>query len=349
MKTGRIHATLTAGLFLALSATAQETTPTDTAQPASAEAATIRPFSITPAPDPLSSAAAVYATYQGDVTELEQNEFDDVDSIQTALTDLGSQNAEQLSRGWIAYSALVASQNPEFRAAVRDIEGYYGRDALVRGLQNDVRYARNLHGGSTAVSAALNAGAADAQRLQSTAELVKEQAYSLQAFGWAKGRLGDSGAIATKLRADSLVGRTASNDMTTAFRAPDFGSVLSSAGRTGAPSVWRSVSNAAGQIRGVNISTGLSDGTRRRVAPGSEQVADKIATLAAYRVLGGEGGAAAPVQSAMSESQTTGCINMAQLNLQQCIAATHQHFEVPFCLGEHALAEIGSCIAKVSN
>ena len=349
MKTGRIHAAFTAGMFLALSATAQETTPTDTAQPAATETPTISAFSITPAPDPLSSAAAVYATYQGDVTVLEKNEFDDVDSIQAALTDLGSQNAEQLSRGWIAYSALVASQSSEFRAAVRDIEGYYGRDAVVRGLQNDVRYARTLNGGSTAVSAALNAGAADAQRLQSTADLVKEQAYSLQAFGWAKGKLGDSGAIATKLRADSLIGRTASNDMTTAFRAPDFSSVLTSAGRTGAPSVWRNVSDAAGQIRGVNISNGVTGGSRRRVAPGSEQVADKIATLAAYRVLGSEGSTAAPVQSAMSESQTTGCINMAQLNLQQCIAATHQHFEVPFCLGEHALAEIGSCIAKVSN
>ena len=349
MKLGKIHAAVTAGALLALTATAQNNTPEQASEPAPAAAMpTVQPYSMAPAPDPLATAAAVYATYQGDVTRLEQQRFEDVASIQTALNDLGSQNHDQLSRGWIAYSALIASQDPEFRAAVRDGEAYYGRDFLVRGLQNDVRYARTLHGGSAAVSAALNAGAADAQRLQATAQTVKQQAYSLQSYGWAKGKLGDSGALATRLRADSLVGRTASNDMTTAFRAPDIGTVLSTAGRAGAPSIWRNISGTADRVRVANVGT-ITRGTRRSVAPGSEQVADKIATLAAYRVLGSEQTGPAPIQGAMTESQTSGCMNMANLNLQQCIAATHQHFEVPFCLGEHALAEIGSCIAKVSN
>lgn len=350
MKLGRIHAAVTAGMLVALAATAQESTPEQAAEPATTTTSipTVQPYSVAPAPDPLATAAAVYATYQSDVTRLENQKFEDVASIQAALSDLGSQNHDQLSRGWIAYSALIASQDPEFRAAVRDGEAYYGRDFLVRGLQNDVRYARTLHGGSAAVSAALNAGAADAQRLQATAQTVKQQAYSLQSYGWAKGTLGDSGALATRLRADSLVGRTASSDMTTAFRAPDIGNVLSTAGRVGAPSIWRNVSGSADRIRVADVST-ITRGTRRSVAPGSEQVADKIATLAAYRVLGSEQTGPAPIQGAMTESQTSGCMNMANLNLQQCIAATHQHFEVPFCLGEHALAEIGSCIAKVSN
>ncbi|RIJ20326.1 hypothetical protein D1224_14435 [Henriciella barbarensis] len=340
---------MTAGTLLALTATAQDNTSEQASEPASTAAIpTVQPYSIAPAPDPLATAAAVYATYQNDVTRLEQKRFEDVASIQSALNDLGSQNHNQLSRGWIAYSALIASQDPEFRAAVRDGEAYYGRDFLVRGLQNDVRYARTLHGGSAAVSAALNAGAADAQRLQATAQTVKQQAYSLQSYGWAKGKLGDSGALATRLRAESLIGRTASNDMTTAFRAPDIGNVLSTAGRVGAPSIWRNINGASDRVRVANVRT-ITGGTRRSVAPGSEQVADKIATLAAYRVLGSEQTGPAPIQGAMTESQTSGCMNMANLNLQQCIAATHQHFEVPFCLGEHALAEIGSCIAKVSN
>ena len=349
MKLGRFHAAVTAGMLVALAATAQDSTPEQAAEPATAQAIpTVQPYSVAPAPDPLATAAAVYATYQSDVTRLEQQKFEDVASIQTALSDLGSQNHDQLSRGWIAYSALIASQDPEFRAAVRDGEAYYGRDFLVRGLQNDVRFARTMHGGSAAVSAALNAGAADAQRLQATAQTVKQQAYSLQSYGWAKGTLSDSGALATRLRADSLVGRTASSDMTTAFRAPDIGNVLSTAGRAGTPSIWRNITGATDRVRVANVGT-ITRGTRRTVAPGSEQVADKIATLAAYRVLGSEQTGPAPIQGAMTESQTSGCMNMANLNLQQCIAATHQHFEVPFCLGEHALAEIGSCIAKVSN
>lgn len=347
MKPARVHVALAGSLALAMAAFAQ----TESAAPATSEtpAASVTSYTIAPAPDPLASAAGVYATYQSDVTDIEQGEFSSVDDIQDALSDLGGQNAEQLARGWIAYSALVAAQDPEFRAAVRDIEGFYGQDYLIRGLQNDVRYARTLNGGNTAVRAALNAGDADAMRLKNTGEFVKEQSYSLQAYGWAKGTLGDSGALATRLRSDSLIGRAARSNLTTAFRAPDIEPVLSVAGRTGAPSVWKNVSSTAQSIRPIKVSDVIGRVTPLRIAPGKEQVADKIATLAAYRILGSEGASVAPVQSAMTERETQGCINMAQLNLQQCIAATHQHFEVPFCLGEHALTEIGSCIAKVSN
>ena len=145
MTLGKFHAALTAGVFLAVSATAQDagdtTAPETGAEAASAEGAaapTISAFSITPAPDPLSSAAAVYATYQSDVSDIEQHKFENVEGIQEALTDLGSQNAEQLSRGWIAYSALVASQSPEFRAAVRDV------DDRLHGLISDATENRQL-------------------------------------------------------------------------------------------------------------------------------------------------------------------------------------------------------------
>lgn len=300
------------------------------------------------AADPLSSAAAVYATYHGDVTNVKTNSFQSVGDIQGALTNLGGQNSEQLTRGWMAYSALVASQNPEFRAAVRDIEGFYGKDVLVRGLQNDVRYARSLNGGNTAVRSALSAIDSDVKRLSDTAAMVKEQAYSLQAAGWAKGRIGDANAMATQLTAHTLTGRTPSDAMVTAFSAPGIESVLVSAGKNGGPSVWDSVSSAAQAVRVPDV-TGALGIANRNIASGKEPIADQIATLAAYRVVGSGGSAAAPMQRAMTEKQTAGCINMAQLKLQACVAAAYQHFEVPFCIGEHALAEVGTCIGKVSQ
>jgi hypothetical protein len=361
MKLLKFQTALAGGLVFALSSFAQvESSPAENAAgtalseeiepaPAARTETTSAMLDIAPAPDPLTSAAAVYATYHGDVTHVEENEFQSADDIQAALTSLGSQNAEQLARGWIAYSALVAAHSPEYRAAVRDIEGFYGRDFLVRGLQNDVRYARSLNGGTTAVRAALNAGEADASRLMNTAAMIKEQAYSLQAFGWAKGKLGDSGAIANRLRSKSLIGRSAPANLTTAFRASNIEPVLSVAGKRGAPSLWNNISNGAQKFRTISVSRPLTRTEPLTLAPGKENVADKIATLAAYRILGNDGADVAPLQSTMSDRETTGCMNMASLNLQQCIAATYQHFEVPFCLGEHALAEIGSCIEKVSN
>ncbi|WP_147373325.1 hypothetical protein [Henriciella mobilis] len=340
MRLTRIHAVALGAVALAFTATAQ-TQPEPQVQNASAPEASL-------APDPLSSAAAVYATFHGDVTDIKQNSFKSSGDIQSALTNLGGQNSEQLTRGWMAYSALVASQNPEFRAAVRDIEGFYGKDTLVRGLQNDVRYARSLNGGKSAVFAALGAVDADSERLETTAAFVKEQAYSLQGQGWAKGKIGDSSALANQLHSAALTGRPANEDMVKAFSAPGIDTVLVTAGKNGAPSIWENVSSAASAIRVPDVAGALGI-SNRRIATGKEPIADQIATLAAYRIIGGEGSAAAPMQRAMTEKQTAGCLNMAQLNLQQCVAAAHQHFEVPFCIGEHALADVGRCISKVSQ
>ncbi|HCE21799.1 MAG TPA: hypothetical protein DF282_04700, partial [Hyphomonas sp.] len=115
--------------------------------------------------DPISESAAVYGTYQSDVTDVKEKPFASAKDIDHALNSLGGHNPDQLSKGWISYSALIASQDPEYRAAVRDIASFYGNDALLTGLKNDVRYARQLSGGDNAVSSSLAATEADSQRL----------------------------------------------------------------------------------------------------------------------------------------------------------------------------------------
>ncbi|MEP1143189.1 MAG: hypothetical protein ABJH52_05680 [Henriciella sp.] len=312
---------------------------------------------VTPAPqpvsvtvqknDPLANAAALYATYQGEVTDVKSNGFASAGDIENSLNNLGGHNPEQLTQGWMAYSALVAAQNPEFRAAVRDIEGYYGREMLMTGMQNDVRYARTLGGGNAAVNQALSAVNADSRRLAGAAAYVKEQAYSLQGAGWAKGRVGNSQTTATNLFASTQSGIPARGAMLTAMQSPNINTVLQQAGRSGAPSVWESVSGAANSIRVPSVVSSFSQS--QRIARGKEPIADRITTLAAYRILNADPSVASSMRQAMSERETQGCLNMANLNLQQCVAAAHKHYEVPFCIGEHALSDIGKCIGKVSN
>lgn len=312
---------------------------------------------VTPAPqqvavageqsDPLAQAAALYATYQGEVTDVKSNGFASAGDIVDSLNNLGGHNPEQLTQGWMAYSALVAAQNPEFRAAVLDIEGYYGRDSLMTGMQNDVRYARTLSGGNDAVNQALNSVNADSRRLAGAAAFVKEQAYSLQAAGWAKGRVGNSQVAATNLFTSTQSGIPARGAMVQAMRSPEIDSVLLQAGRSGAPSVWESVTGATSSIRVPAVVSNL--GQSHRVARGKEPIADRITTLAAYRILNADPSVASSMRQAMSERETQGCLNMANLNLQQCVAAAHKHYEVPFCIGEHALSDVGKCIGKVSN
>ncbi len=297
--------------------------------------------------DTISNSAAVYATYQSDVTDVKAKPLASAGDIDNALNSLGGHNPDQLSKGWIAYSALIASQDPEYRAAVRDIEGFYGRDVLTSGLANDVRYARSLSGGDNAVSAALAATEADSRRLNSAAAYVKEQAYSLQASGWAKAKIGNSRAKATVLGGHQADGVAAKPALITAFSAADIDSVLAQAGVSGAPSLWDNVSSAASAIRFPTAITSGLDLNRKRVKYGKEPVADQIATLAALRVIGEEPADSSRLSSAMTERETKGCLNMANLNLQQCVAAANQQYEVPFCIGEHALSDVGKCIGGV--
>ena len=333
----RLSVAIAAIAGLALQASAQVETPA--AQPVSATS--------DGALDPLSRAAAVYATYNGDVTDVKSAGFQSARDIDRSLSSLGGHNPDQLSQGWMAYSALVAAQNPEFRAAVLDIEGYYGRDVFVTGLKNDPRYARTLNGGNKAVASSLTAVKADSQRLLGAAAYVKEQAYSLQGTGWAKGRVGNSSAKADSLLASTRTGIPARNSMLLAMSSPDIDSVLVQAGKSGSPSVWDNVTSAASVIRVPNIASNL--GGNARIARGKEPIADRITTLAAFRIIGSDPSSTQSVQVAMKDRETAGCLNMANLNLQQCVAAAHNHYEVPFCIGEHALSDVGKCIGKVTQ
>ena len=211
-----------------------------------------------------------------------------------------------------------------------------------------MRYARTLSGGDNAVSMSLAATEADSQRLSATAAYVKEQAYSLQGSGWAKAKIGNSGAKANRLNSIQTVGTPARQPLISAFAASDIDSVLAGAGRVGAPSLWDNVSGAADAIRfPAAVTSGLGLTQKKKVKYGKEPVADQIATLAAYRILGETASSSSQVNSAMAERETRGCLNMANLNLQQCVAAANQQYEVPFCIGEHALADVGQCIGGV--
>lgn len=309
--------------------------------------ATAQSASSTPQSDAISKAAAVYGTYQGSVSDIRRKQFSSAGDIDRALTELGGHNSQQLSKGWLSYSALVASQNNEFRAAINESVSHYGRDRILLGLRNNYAYARSIKGGNSAVSSALTAIDADARRLRSAAAQVKEQAYTLQSAGWAKAKIGNAGAKADGIMATTRSGRPATGNMVSAMSGPNANSNFARAGGTGAPSLWDGVSSAASTIRFPTI--GSRGGSYKRVRRGEEQTADRIATLAAYRAVGAGRTAESAILTTMSDQQAAACINTASLNLQQCVAAAHKQYEVPFCIGQHALAEVGDCIGKVAQ
>jgi hypothetical protein len=73
-------------------------------------------------------------------------------------------------------------------------------------------------------------------------------------------------------------------------------------------------------------------------------VVDNALALAALAALGAAGDNARANTDALQfdwASQT--CMNMAKLNLLQCLAASRPNYEDIFCLGRHAVRDLATC------
>ena len=87
----------------------------------------------------------------------------------------------------------------------------------------------------------------------------------------------------------------------------------------------------------------MADSGRRGGAAGP--AVTRAVAVAALNVLGEEGRG----RSLMSEPKTASCLRIAKLNLYQCLAAAGPQYEDIFCLGEHAMAETGQCVADATR
>lgn len=302
--------------------------------------------------DPIAKAAAFYGTYQKDVGELQSKGLNSVQDVDNALNTLAGQNAAQLSRGWLAYAGLVASQSPELRTSVREITAAYGSDSISSGMISDSGYVRRvLTGGNASVSLALAASNADSRRLKRTADYFREQAYSLQAQGWAKTKLrgNQMNSKVDSLIASSRTERPARGSIVTAFESPNINNALQQAGNSGAPSLWDGVIDAASGVRFPSLRNPTLRASQRTVKRGHEATADQIATLAAFRIIGVDSSNASYVRQALGEGPIRGCVSTAQLNINQCVAANSFPFETVDCIGKHAIGEVGACFAQASN
>jgi hypothetical protein len=312
-------------------------------------------FAQTASPRLLPSAAAAYGEYQSEVSSVQSAPFKGAAELDKALTTFGAQNADQLSSGWISYSAMVAAQDKEFAAAVRDIDSYYGRDRVMTGMRNDIGYARSLKGGESALQSALAVNSKDAARINSAADFVKKQAYDLQKVTWGKSRLPDAKATATKLKANAKTVKPVTDAAQKLFAGPDLNLVLASAqGASQNASVWDKISVFTASAPATALSTlvpgsGSSSSSALKVDPKRESTANRIVTLAAFHVLEADTTNKDDVKAAMKDKQTFECIDWSQLQLQACVSAAYTRADLSFCLAEHAIGDAGQCFSGVTK
>lgn len=247
-------------------------------------------------------------------------------AIEDSLTLGESYEAQELSRGAVAYAAVVALQEPGFVAGVRAYAvDPVERKQLAQKLAADPYYATALPGAPAAAGLIIASLNAEGARLRGAGELVKQSAYDIQHQAWSKapvidpaGRLAHAKAIsAAAMSAETADvdqmkrAVTGSDDRTTEHR------VATPGGASGPPFTPVVVHGLA------------------------------VAAIAAL----GEGGDDndAALEPLLDDSKNGFCLNMSKLNLYQCLAVAKPWYEDVFCLGQHVLIDTGQCLTKAAG
>ncbi|MGQ0533158.1 MAG: hypothetical protein ACT4OF_10790 [Caulobacteraceae bacterium] len=296
----------------------------------------------------LQTAVTAYAAYQSDVSELRATNVRDANALEAALDRVARHNRDELARGWITYGANTAAQSPAFMQGVRDAAAYYGRDAVIWAVSVDPSYARGLRGGQEATRMLLDSARADSARIIAVADRYQEMAYSLQRQRWANAVAPGQPARVQRVRA---LGRQGSPDNAVpAEVGPRLAVTPLSLSPSSDPSVYggRRFWDA---LRGGDqvVEVGSTPVGQWRVHAPRASALDRMAAVAALQALDATTSHQSAVSQLINDQRSLDCLEMAQLQLYQCMSAARFRYENAFCLGQHGLRDIGLCIGNVAQ
>lgn len=285
----------------------------------------------------LERAAAEYVRFREDVVAIESSPFDNAEVTREAHRRLSAHKAEELSAGWVAYAALVAADTPAFRESLekevsnrKKVNGLAGADAFFAKLAQDPAYPRQLKGADEAMARVLAMTTQDTARFMSLGEAFKEQAYAMQKTSWGKAKI-----PASSTRLSDAETFASSRPAATA---PTLASVtekgVTAPGLASGDAAW-------------NPEWGKSAGPGAMTEPNAQVIMNRVLNLAARYSVSGVNAKTVTVYA--RNDKTNSCLSFATLTLKQCIAATRAPYEEAFCLGEHALNDVASCIGWVAG
>lgn len=309
----------------------------------------------------LPSTAASYAEYQGHVTQIMSKELGSAAELNKQVQTFGSTNVNQLSSGWISYGAILAAQNPEFAASVRQLDAQYGREHMMLTFSNDISYARSISGGEAALQAALAVNAHETARISRAGAFVREQSYTKQNVAWGKAKAADPAKTAATIIQAASQAKPASDAFQQAFSAPDLNVVLASLATspTTSQSIWDKVSTLAVSAPGdafLSVSPVVAAPATLQVQPGQEGTAHRMLNLGARHVLMSEKAYADTTQATLTDPVSRDCLASAQEQFFACVSSATHNYTLIGCLATKALQmpkdrtnSIGSCMSKIAQ
>ena len=246
--------------------------------------------------------------------------FENGDQIQASLKVAVAYEPKQFLSGATAYAAVLALQDPTYVASVRAFAADpVQRQQVINQLVADPAYAVGFKGSDTAAGLIIDTLGADGLKVYTAGKAVKQSAYDVQRAKWSLLTVLDrDGRLAYAKSMSATPGLADSVDMA-ALQQASIGAIpLVNAPRSAPPPYKPLV------IRGM-----------------------AVAALAALGYAGDD--KLALIEAVMAEPTSAMCLNMAKLNLYQCLAVAKPHYEDVFCMGQHILIDTGMCVIKSSG
>lgn len=243
--------------------------------------------------------------------------FQNGDQIQASLKVGAAYEPKSFMNGAVAYAAVLALQDPTFVASVREVAAHPAqRQEMINNIFSNPSYAAVFKGADSAAGLIIDQIGGDGLKVYAAGKAVKQAAYDVQHSSWSKGVVSDrDGRLAAAKSLSATPALAESADVAVLQQASLGGQTLGLTPRA-APAPYQPV-----VIRGL-----------------------AVAALAALGAAGDNN--LASIDALSADWATGNCLNMAKLNLYQCLAVSKPHYEDIFCLGQHILMDTGACIAK---
>ncbi|MFT4254829.1 MAG: hypothetical protein QM608_20390 [Caulobacter sp.] len=269
-------------------------------------------------------------------------DFQNGDQIQASLKiGVGYEQKHFLS-GAMSYGAVLALQDPTFVASVRAFAADPAqRQQVINQLIADPAYAVGFKGSDTAAARIIDTLGADGLKVYQAGKKVKQAAYDVQRATWSKAAVADrDGRLAYAKSASATPALADTADVAQLQQA--------SLVTANAPPPPPPAAPPAADIDQALASTAPA-GPRSAPPPYRPLVIRSLA-VAALAALGAAGDDnLATIDAIMAEPNANACLNMAKLNLYQCLAVSKPHYEDIFCLGQHIMIDTGACVIKASG
>ena len=269
----------------------------------------------------VAQAAAIYVAFMREATSIRAG-FTDAEAIQAALRRGAAYEPAQLSRGMIAYGAVLALQSPEYVQGVRSLStSHETRQQLIDQILADPAYAAQLPGADAAAGLIIDTISRDSAAMAVIAAAVEEDAYTIQGRSDPRRRWAITPISHREVR-------------------------LEGAKTLSAAQMLPSPEESARLFAAANSGTGLSVSPAQASAPYTPAVVRALA-LAALAALGAGGEDARTSTEALTVEQNSEfCLNMSKLMLFQCLAASRPSYEDVFCIGRHVARDLATCTSQ---